>query len=252
MSSEGFPGLVSRRLNEHSAICPIAIDLRCTILHTPALVHPRMQTAHTSHRWHRTSPSGVLRRSMLALRHSTSACGLHVPLSGQGQTKGTMQHCPKKKKPPLPEPPRPTSTVTARPSRDHLQLQCTNRFASAPFQSTPAGSTTTRLIRLYSRGSISNRIDHSIRVAPTQKTMHNGHISLGTCPQTFAQCAPLRIVVYRVCQHSQTDSNIESVSQRRPRGGSDTRVTTTHPTAANSHPHMGTAAAVGGLEPKHA
>lgn len=97
MSSEGFPGLVSRRLNEHSAICPIAIDLRCTILHTPALVHPRMQTAHTSHRWHRTSPSGVLRRSMLALRHSTSACGLHVPLSGQGQTKGTMQHCPKKK-----------------------------------------------------------------------------------------------------------------------------------------------------------
>lgn len=239
MSSEGFPGLVSRRLNERSAICPIAIDLRCTILHSPALVHLRMQATHESHRRHRTPPSGVLRRSMLALRHSTSACGLHCPLNGQCQTRGTMQHCPKKKKPPLPEPPRPTSAVIAGPSRDHLQLQCTNRFASAPFQSTPAGPTTARLIRLYSRGSISNRMDHSIRVTPTQKTMHNGHISLGTCPQTFAQCAPLRIVVYRVCQHSQTDSNIESVSQRRPRGGSDTRVTTTHPTAANNHPPHG-------------
>ena len=113
MSSEGFPGLVSRRLNERSAICPIAIDLRCTILHSPALVHLRMQATHESHRRHRTPPSGVLRRSMLALRHSTSACGLHCPLNGQCQTRGTMQHCPKKKE-----------ATVARTTSTYLSSEC--------------------------------------------------------------------------------------------------------------------------------
>ena len=44
----------------------------------------------------------------------------------------------------------------------------------------------------------------------------------------------------QMCQHSQTVLNIKPVSQRRPRGGSDTRVTTALPTT------------VEGLEPKHA
>ena len=66
-----------------------------------------------------------------------------------------------------------------------------------------------------------------------------------------------------VCQYSQTDLSIESVSQRRPRGGSDTHVTTTHPTTA-AHPPMGAARKpwvglsrnmlepIMWLEPKHA
>ena len=83
-------------------------------------------------------------------------------------------------------------------------------------------------------------VNHCTLATPPQPQWHYSHQRQTTHPIMLYKRLLNPGMHYQMCQHSQTALNIKPVSQRRPRGGSDTRVTTAPPTTA------------GGLEPKHA
>ena len=83
-------------------------------------------------------------------------------------------------------------------------------------------------------------VRHCTLATPAQPQWHDSHKRRTTHPNMLYQRFLNPGMEYQLCQHSQTDLNIKPVSQRRPRGGSDTRVTTALPTTSE------------GLEPKHA
>ena len=72
-------------------------------------------------------------------------------------------------------------------------------------------------------------VNHCTLATPPQPQWHYSHQRQTTHPIMLYKRLLNPGMHYQVCQHPQTALNIKSVSQRRPRGGSDTRVTTALP-----------------------